>query len=124
MSTAAHASTGTFRQLIFLLVTALGALAAFGVLLGYRFSPENYQSLPIVPDTVELAAFATAVAAAVCGLVALIGNRDAWPRLAIGALPAAGASLLILITRLFNAPIHLYHMLLFCVAGGWTTWLT
>ena len=123
MSTTPRAPIRIFRHLLFLLATALGALVAFGVLLGYRFSPENYQALPMVPDTVELAAFGAAAVAAVCGLVALIGNRDAWPRLAVGAFPVAGASLLILITRLFDAPIHLYHMLLFCLACGWTTWL-
>lgn len=123
MPTASRVPAGAFRHLAFLVVMALGALAAFGVLLGERFSPENYQAAPIVPDTVEFAAFGTALVAVVCAFVALTQKRDSWRRLALGALPVAVASLLILVKRFLNAPIHLYDMLLFCVACGWTTWL-
>ncbi|MGO9527408.1 MAG: DUF2079 domain-containing protein [Verrucomicrobiia bacterium] len=120
MPTASRVPAGAFRHLLFLVVMALGALAAFGVLLGQRFSPENYQVLPIVPDTVELAAFVAAVVAAVCGLVVLTRKRESWRRLAKDALPVAAVSVLVLVKQLWNAPIHLYDMLLFCIACGWT----
>lgn len=120
MPTASRVPAGAFRQLLFLVVMALAALTAFGVLLGERFSPENYQAFPIVPYTVELTAFAVAVVAAVCGFVALTRKRESWRRFAVGALPVAGASVLVLVKQLWNAPIHLYDMLLFCVACGWT----
>ncbi|MGO9243469.1 MAG: hypothetical protein ACLQDC_01680, partial [Verrucomicrobiia bacterium] len=100
MPTASRVPAGAFRHLLFLVVMALGALAAFGVLLGQRFSPENYQVLPIVPDTVELAAFIAAVVAAVCGLVAVTRKRESWRRLARGALPVTGASVLVLVKQL------------------------
>ena len=121
MPTASRVPAGAFRHFVFLVVMALGALVAFGVLLGQRFSPENYQVLPIVPDTVELAAFVAAVVAAVCGLVVVTRKRESWRRLAKGALPVAGASVLVLVKQLWNAPIQLYDMLLFCIACGWTT---
>jgi uncharacterized membrane protein len=121
MPTPSRVPAGAFRHLLFLVVMALGALAAFGVLLGDRFSPENYQVLPIVPDTIELAAFVAAVVAAVSGFVVLTRKRESWRRLAKDALPVAGASVLILLKQLWNAPIHLYDMLLFCIACGWTT---
>jgi len=113
---------GPFRHFVLLVITILAALAAFWVLLGQRFSPENYQAAPIVPDTVEFAAFGTALVAVVCAFVALTQRRDSWRRLALGALPVAVSSLLILVKRFLNAPIHLYDMLLFCVACGWTTY--
>ncbi len=120
MPTPSRIPAGAFRHLVFLVVMALGALAAFGVLLGKRYSPDNYQAVSIVPDTVEFAAFGAAVVAAVSGLVVLIRKRESWRRFAVGALPVAGASVLILAKRLWNAPIQLYDMLLFCVACGWT----
>ncbi|MGD0060993.1 MAG: DUF2079 domain-containing protein [Verrucomicrobiia bacterium] len=121
MPTASRVPAGAFRHLVFLVVMALGVLAAFGVLLGQRFSPENYQVVPTVPDTVELTAFGAAVVAAVCAFVVLTRKRDSWSRLAKGALPVAGASVLVLVKQLWNVPIHLYDMLLFCLACGWTT---
>jgi uncharacterized membrane protein len=121
MPTASRVPAGAFRHLVFLVVIALGALAAFGVLLGQRYSPENYRAASIVPDTVELTAFEAAVVAAVCGLVALIRKRESWRSLAKGALPLTGASVLVLVKQLCNVPIHLYDMLLFCFACGWTT---
>ncbi len=121
MPTASRVPAGAFRHLVFLVVMALGVLAAFGVLLGQRFSPENYQVVPTVPDTVELTAFGAAVVAAVCAFVVLTRKRESWQRLAKGALPVAGASVLVLVKQLWNVPIHLYDMLLFCIACGWTT---
>jgi hypothetical protein len=121
MPTASRVPAGAFRHLVFLVVMALGVLAAFGVLLGQRYSPENYHVVSIAPDMVELAAFGAAVVAAVFGLVALARKRESWRMFAVGALPVAGASVLVLVKQLWNAPIHLYDMLLFCLACGWTT---
>jgi len=115
--------SSSFHHFLVLVLTILAALAAFWLLLGQRFSPENYQAAPIVPDTVEFVWLGAALVAVVSFLVAVTPKRHLWRRLALDALPVAVSSLLILIKRFLNAPPGLYDMLLFCVACGWATWL-
>jgi uncharacterized membrane protein len=112
-----------FHHFAVLVLTILAALAAFWLLLGQRFSPENYQAAPAVPYTVEFVWLGAALVAAVSFLVAVAPKRHLWRKLALGALPVAVSSFLILSKRLLNAPLGLYDMLLVCVACGWTTWL-
>ena len=116
-------AVNSLHHFVVLVLTIPAALAAFWLLLCQRFSPENYQAAPIVPDTPEFVWFGAALVAAVIFLVAVTPNRCLWRRLALGALPVAFSSLLILIKRLLNAPPGMYELLLFCVACGWTTWL-
>lgn len=103
-----------------LVVSIVFALAAFCVLLGQRFSPQNYVATPIAPGRVEFILFGGALVVTVGLLLLSIRRRDAWRNLAYGAFPVAGASLLILATSLLIARIQTYHMLLYCVACGWT----
>jgi uncharacterized membrane protein len=120
MSTTSQVKPGSTRWFALLVAITAAALAAFWMLLGQRYSPENYEAAPMVRDTVELAWFEGSLAAAVCGLVLWLRYHDAWRRLACGALPVAIVSLVILAKTLFGAQIRLYDMFLFCVACGWT----
>ena len=56
-------------------------LGAFWLLLGYRYSPESYNSYAITMDTVEFVWLGVALAAAVVVLVALFPKREQWPPL-------------------------------------------
>src|ERR1035437_430153 len=120
MSTTSHVKLGSVRWFALLMAITAATLAAFWVLLGERYSPENYEAAPMVRDTVEFAWLGGTLAAAVCGLVLWLRHHDAWRRLACGALPVAGVSLVILAKTLLGAQIRMYDMFLFCVACGWT----
>ncbi|HVM62412.1 MAG TPA: DUF2079 domain-containing protein [Verrucomicrobiae bacterium] len=116
-------AASSFQHFILLVAATLASVAAFWILLCHRFSPENYEARPMLPYTTEFGWLGAVLFAAVCGLVAARRNRESWRRLAFGALPLTAASLLILIKWLVGAPIQMYDMLLFCLAGGGTTCL-
>lgn len=120
MSTASRTTTRSFGWFILLSVVAVGALAAFWILLGGRFSPENYEVRPAVPDTIEFVLLGGALVVTACALVLSIRHRDAWRNLVCGTLPVAGGSLFVLARALLFARIRTYDMLLFGVACGWT----
>ena len=120
MSAISRKTTGSFGWLVLLIVILVFALAAFCVLLGQRFSPENYVATPIMPGAIEFVLFGSALVATVGSLLLSIRRREAWRNMAYGALPVGGASLLILATSLLIARIQTFHMLLYCVACGWT----
>jgi uncharacterized membrane protein len=114
---------GPVRWFVLLTASTAAAVAAFWVLLGARFSPENYDVAPIVRDTVEFAWLGSALATAVCGLVLCLRHRDAWRRVAGGALPLAIVSFVILAGVRLGVQVRMYDMFLFCAACGWTTCL-
>jgi hypothetical protein len=120
MSTTSRTMTSSFGWFVLLIVEAFGALAAFWILLGERFSPENYQTAPIVPDTVEFTVLGVALVVTACALVLCARQRDAWLKLARAALPVAAISLYLLLKTLLMARVRMYDMLLFSVACGWT----
>ena len=120
MSTTSQVKPGSVRWYALLVAITVAALAAFWMLLGQRYSPENYEVAPMVRDTVEFAWLGGSLAAAVCGLVLWLRQQDAWRRLACGALPVAVVSFVILAKTLLGVPIRMYDMFLFCVACGWT----
>ncbi|HXI83138.1 MAG TPA: DUF2079 domain-containing protein [Verrucomicrobiae bacterium] len=111
---------GSVRWFALLVAITATSLAAFWLLLGQRYSPENYEAAPMVRDTVEFAWIGGSLVAAVCGLVLWLRRHDAWRRLACGALPVALVSLAILAKTLLGAQVRMYDMFLFCVACGWT----
>jgi uncharacterized membrane protein len=120
MSTTSRTTTSSFGWFVLLIMEAVGTLAAFWILLGERFSPENYETAPIVPDTVEFTVLGGALVVTACALVLCARHRDAWLKLARGALPVAAVSLFVLLKPLLMARIRMYDMLLFSVACGWT----
>ena len=125
MPTAPRSTTSSYRWFAALIVISLAALSAFGILLKHRFSPENYEARPIVPNTVDLVLFGGALALTIVSLVVARRHRETWQKLARGALPVAAVSVFILLKMLLIVPIRLYDMLLFCMACGWTAslWL-
>lgn len=123
MAATSRTSTGNSGWFLLLVVTTGLALVAFWVLLGQRFSPENYEVAPIVPDNVEFILLGAALALAAGVWVVSIRHREAWRRLALGALPVTAASLWLIAKTLLMSRIRMHDMLLFCVTGGWTTFL-
>ena len=69
MSTTSRTTTSSFGWFVFLIVEAFGTLAAFWILLGARFSPENYQTALIVPGAVEFSVLGVALVLTACALV-------------------------------------------------------
>jgi uncharacterized membrane protein len=120
MSTTSQVKPGSVRWFALLIAIIAATLVAFWMLLGERYSPENYEVVPLVRDVIEFAWLGGGLAAAVFGLVLWFRHHSAWRGLARGALPIAGASLVILAKTLLGAQIRMYDMFLFCVAGGWT----
>jgi Predicted membrane protein (DUF2079) len=98
-------------------------LAAFWTLLGQRFSPENYDAKPIVPDTTEFALFGGALILATCALALSVRRPEVSRKLLRGALPAVVVSLFVLVKTLLAAPVRTYDTLLFSSACGWTALL-
>ena len=123
MAATSRTTSGNSGWFLLLVVTTGVALAAFWVLLGERFSPENYEVAQIVPDNVEFILLGAALAVAAAVWVVSIRHREAWRRLALGALPVAAVSLLVIAKALLISRIRMYDMLLFCVTCGWTTCL-
>ena len=123
MPTTSQVKPGSARWFALLVAITAAALAAFWILLGQRYSPENYEAAPMVRDTVEFAWLGGSLVAAVCGLVLWLRRHDAWRRLARGAVPVAVVSVVILAKIVLGAPIRMYDMFLYCVAWGWTTCL-
>src|SRR5271170_1293895 len=112
MSSTSQVKPGSARWFALLVAITTTVLVAFWILLGQRYSPENYKVAPMVCDTVEFAWLGGSLAAAVCGLVLSLRHHDAWRRLARGALPLAAVSLVILAKSLLGAPIRMYDMFL------------
>ena len=99
-------------------------LGGFWLLLGYRYSPENYSSCAITLDTVEFVWIGLALAAAVVTLVMLFPKREKWPVFVRSTIPLAVVSLVILAKSFLHAPLHCYDAILFCTAFGWgIVWL-
>jgi hypothetical protein len=120
MSTTSRPTTSSFGWFALLIMEAIGGLATFWILLGERFSPENYETAPIIPDTVEFTLLGGALIATVWALVLCARHRDAWSKWARGALPVAAISFFVLLKTLLMAHIRMYDMLLFSIACGWT----
>ena len=120
MSTPSPVKPASIRWFILLMAIAVAFIAAFWVLLGLRYSPENYEAAPMVRDITELAWFGGALVAAISGMVMLLRRPAVWRSLTVGAIPVAAISVLILLKTQFGAPIRMYDMLLFSVACGWT----
>jgi uncharacterized membrane protein len=103
-----------------MLVAAVAAtIDAFWLLLGYRYSPESYNSYAITPGTVEFVWIGLALVAAVVTLVLLFLKRNRWPACVKSILPLAIVSLVILAKSFFHGPLRCYDMILFCTACGW-----
>jgi uncharacterized membrane protein len=99
-------------------------LGGFWLLLGYRYSPENYSSCAITLDTVEFVWIGLALAAAVVTLVMLFPKCEKWPACVRSTIPLAVVSLVILAKSFLHAPLHCYDAILFCAAFGWRiVWL-
>ncbi|HTS18203.1 MAG TPA: DUF2079 domain-containing protein [Verrucomicrobiae bacterium] len=121
--TPAPPAPSSLHHFILLAVTVAAALAAFWVLLSHRFSPENYQARLMTPYIIEFTWFGIVLVMAIVGLAAARRKRELWRPFALGAVPVAATSLLILLKWLVNSPVQMYDMLLFCIACGATTCL-
>ena len=108
---------------LFFIRVAMAAviLAAFWLLLGYRYSPESYSTYPITPYTVEFVWFGIALVTTIVALVLVLPPREQRSALARSSVPAALVSLLIVSKHLMGMPVRCYDMILFCVAIGWGT---
>jgi uncharacterized membrane protein len=115
-----HTTTRSFLWFLLLVVIAVGALGAFWVLLGGRFSPENFEIRAITDDAVESRLFGAALVVAVSALLLSARQRDAWRRLAYVGLPLLAVSSFVLVRVVLFERVRMYDMLLFCVACGGT----
>jgi uncharacterized membrane protein len=109
-----------FHWFFLVVATVAVTVTAFGVLLGYRFSPEAYNSYAIIPGIVELVWICLALVAAVVTVVVVFSRRDRWPDWVRSALPFSVVSLVILAKSFFHSPVRCYDMILWCFsfAGG------
>jgi len=120
MPTILRTTTRSLLWFLLLVVIAVGALGAFWILLGGRFSPEDYEIRGITEDTVEFGLFGAALVVVVSALLLSARHRDTWRRLAYGALPLAAISSFVLVRAVLFERVRMYDMLLFCVACGGT----
>jgi uncharacterized membrane protein len=123
MSNTPRTAPNPLAWFVLLMATAVGFVGAFWVLLGQRFSPENYDVRRMTPYKIEFLWFGGALVAVVCALTLSIRRRDLWRQRVCHALPVTAVSLLVLIKALLTIPIGMYDMLLFSVACGSTAWL-
>src|SRR6266478_2961844 len=94
-------------------VTAATA-AAFWLLLGWRYSPETYDVMPITPDTVEFVWYGLSLAAAVVCVCWLLGQRGMWQRTLWSSIPLVVVCVFIIVRAAFGVSLRCYDMLLFC----------
>jgi uncharacterized membrane protein len=124
MQSGRHNPVIQFCWLHAVIAMVAATLGGFWLLLGYRYSPENYSSCAITLDTVEFVWIGLALAAAVVTLVMLFPKREKWPVFVRSTIPLAVVSLVILAKSFLHAPLHCYDMILFCTAFGWgIVWL-
>ena len=120
MPTILHTTTRSFLWFLLLVAIAVGALGAFWILLGGRFSLEDYEIRGITQDTIEFGLFGAALVVVLSALLLSARHRDLWRRLAYGALPLAAISSFVLVRAALFERVRMYELLLFCVACGGT----
>jgi len=106
--------------LLGLVVVIAAVTAVFWLLLGYRYSPELYDTRPITPDTIEFVWCGLSLVGAVVCVWWLLRQRTLWPRLFWSAVLLLGVAILIVTKTLWGASLRCYDAILFCTAFGWT----
>ncbi len=94
--------------------------AAFWLLLGYRYSPELYESRAITLDTIEFVWCGLSLSAAVFCVWWLLRQRALWPRFFWSAILLLAVAILIVTKTLLGVSLRCYDAILFCTAFGWT----
>jgi uncharacterized membrane protein len=102
-----------------LVAIIIAITAAFWLLLGYRYSPELYDTRPITPDTTEFVWCGLSLSAAVFGVGWLLRQRALWRRILWSSIPLAVASAFIIMRAVFGVSLYCYDMILFCTVFGW-----
>ena len=102
------------------LVAVIGlATAAFWFLLGYRYSPETYETAPLTPDTIEFIWGSLSLVAGVVSVVWLLRQRILWRRIFWSTILLLAVAILILGKTLLGASLRSYDAIMFCTAFGW-----
>ncbi len=105
--------------LVGLVVVIAAITGAFWLLLGYRYSPELYDTRPITPDTIEFVWCGLSLSATVISIWWLLRQRALWRQILWSSIPLAAVSVLILVRTAFGGWLYCYDMLLFCTVFGW-----
>jgi uncharacterized membrane protein len=103
------------------LVPIIGLVtAAFWSLLGYRYSPEIYETGLHTPDTIEFIWYGLSLVAGIVSVVWLLRQRELWRRIFRSTSLLLAVAVLILSKTWLGASLRCYDMILFCAAFGWT----
>src|SRR6266446_7186762 len=71
--------------------------AAFWLLLGWRYSPEAYDVMPITPDIVEFVWYGLSLATAIVGVGWLWRQHAKWRRILWSSIPLAVVAAFIIV---------------------------
>jgi uncharacterized membrane protein len=106
---------------VFGLIAITAAItAAFWLLLGWRYSPETYDVMPMIRDTMEFVWCGLSLATAVVCVGWLLRQRAMWRPILWSSVPLAVVSIFIIIRAAFGVSFRCYDMILFCTVFGWT----
>src|SRR5260221_378127 len=79
------------------LVVGIGlAIRAFWSLLGFRYSPETYETAPITPDTIEFIWGGLSLVAGIVSVVWLLQQRKLWRRMLWSTILLVAVAILII----------------------------
>jgi len=95
-------------------------VGAFGWLLGARYSPTHYRAGAVVPDLVEFAWAAGALAVAMLTAATAWRRRDLARRWLRASWPLTVVSALLLVAAGLGRSRELYAVILYATALGWT----
>jgi uncharacterized membrane protein len=103
------------------LVAVIGLVVlAFWFLLGFRYSPETYETAPLTPDTIEFIWCGLSLVAGVVSVVWLLRQRNQWRRFFWSTILLLAVAILILGKTLLGVSLRCYDAIIFCTAFGWT----